>query len=223
MNTRLFIGRVAGCLVAGAVISTLVAWGCEYRRTARYSSARHLGQVVEGPMAWPVAVERWPERWRSTAPFNAQTKREEHEGVGCVDRVYTAMDRTMNIWALHEISSGWPCVCAAWYDVRWFPYDGRPRNVPMHDFADFWLNGLHVTAVTLDDFPVVKQPVYFPISPLWRGMIINSSFYGAAVFGCLLGVGLVRRIRRRRLGLCETCGYPVGVSTVCTECGKARA
>ncbi len=31
----------------------------------------------------------------------------------------------------------------------------------------------------------------------------------------------LRRLIRRRRGLCPTCAYPIGESATCTECGKA--
>ena len=42
-------------------------------------------------------------------------------------------------------------------------------------------------------------------------------FYGYDVLGFLRNR---RRLRRRRLGLCEHCKYPVGDFAVCPECGK---
>ena len=35
------------------------------------------------------------------------------------------------------------------------------------------------------------------------------------------GAGALRRFLRVRRGLCAKCGYPMGGSPVCSECGKA--
>lgn len=58
-----------------------------------------------------------------------------------------------------------------------------------------------------------------PWRPLWPGLAINAIFYGVIV-GLLFAVpGRVRRWRRVRRGLCPACGYPIGESTLCSECG----
>ena len=74
------------------------------------------------------------------------------------------------------------------------------------------LQGEHVGAAR--DLDVKLQPV-------WRGFLLNTVFYALAF---ILPAGMwwsLRRLIRRRRGLCPGCGYPMGESDVCTECGKA--
>lgn len=57
----------------------------------------------------------------------------------------------------------------------------------------------------------------------WSGLLVNPVLFAAAVGFALfvpfhLFVG-VRRLLRRRRGLCTHCGYPIGSSPACTECG----
>jgi hypothetical protein len=59
----------------------------------------------------------------------------------------------------------------------------------------------------------------FPFRPLWPGFAINTLFYAAILWLLFAAPFVLRRWRRVRRGLCPACGYPVGTSPVCTECG----
>jgi hypothetical protein len=60
-----------------------------------------------------------------------------------------------------------------------------------------------------------------PWRPVWLALFINAAFWGV-VLSCLWmlprwirsGVWLARR-------RCTVCGYPIGASPVCTECGHS--
>ena len=62
---------------------------------------------------------------------------------------------------------------------------------------------------------------YLPLRPMWPGFLVNSLLYGAILRLLVGGPLLLRRFIRGRHGQCPACGYPVGVSAVCTECGRA--
>lgn len=59
----------------------------------------------------------------------------------------------------------------------------------------------------------------------WTGFFFNPLLVVLSIGLVWLGpIGIKRAIidrRRRKLGRCSSCGYPVGVSPVCTECGAA--
>jgi hypothetical protein len=59
-----------------------------------------------------------------------------------------------------------------------------------------------------------------PLRPLWPGFAINTILYAAILWLLFAAPGFVRRRRRGRRGQCPACAYPVGSSTVCTECGR---
>ena len=62
-----------------------------------------------------------------------------------------------------------------------------------------------------------------PLAPIWPGFAVNSAIFGAAwgvVTLIVLGPGVIVRTRRNARSACFACGYPVGSSTVCTECGQ---
>ena len=69
-----------------------------------------------------------------------------------------------------------------------------------------------------------KDPV-LPWHPIWPGFAINTIFYAAILWLFIGGLFALRRFLRLRRGLrrglCPKCAYPMGESSVCTECGCA--
>jgi hypothetical protein len=67
----------------------------------------------------------------------------------------------------------------------------------------------------------VSRPL--PIAPLWFGQIVNAAFYGGLLWLAIHGPGHLRRWKRRRRGLCLTCGYDLrsAMHKRCPECGHA--
>jgi len=66
-----------------------------------------------------------------------------------------------------------------------------------------------------------RQPSFLPTRPLWPGFAINTLFYAGVLWVLFCGPFALRRMIRRRRGLCAACAYPIGSSEVCTECGAA--
>ncbi len=60
-----------------------------------------------------------------------------------------------------------------------------------------------------------------PLRPIWVGFALNTVFYAALVWLLIAGLSTLRRFLRLRRGLCPKCAYPMGESSVCTECGRA--
>lgn len=60
-----------------------------------------------------------------------------------------------------------------------------------------------------------------PLRPIWRNFAVNTLFYALILWLVVRGPFVLRRIIRQRRGRCPGCGYPVGSSAVCTECGSA--
>ncbi len=57
--------------------------------------------------------------------------------------------------------------------------------------------------------------------PLWFGFAVHTLFYAAILWLLACGLIAMRRLVRLKRGLCPACGYPMGESAVCSECGKA--
>jgi hypothetical protein len=70
-----------------------------------------------------------------------------------------------------------------------------------------------------------KNPPFhaFPMRPLCRGMLINSSAYALAMFLLFNAYPFCRTWLRRRAGRCAACGYDLtGITQgICPECGNA--
>lgn len=67
---------------------------------------------------------------------------------------------------------------------------------------------------------LISPPLSLPVAPIYSGLVINAAFYALLLWLLLTTPLAARRMLRRRRGLCEKCAYPIGVSAVCTECGK---
>jgi len=59
-----------------------------------------------------------------------------------------------------------------------------------------------------------------PLMPIWPGFAVNTLFYATLLWLLMYGLSALRRFLRLRRGLCPKCAYPMGESSVCTECGK---
>ncbi len=56
---------------------------------------------------------------------------------------------------------------------------------------------------------------------LWSpGFAINTILYATILWPLIPGPFVLRRFLRLRRGLCPKCAYPMGESSVCTECGR---
>lgn len=60
-----------------------------------------------------------------------------------------------------------------------------------------------------------------PLRFIWPGAAVNTVFYAALLWLLILAPRALRRSARLRRGSCLECGYPLGESMVCPECGAA--
>ena len=65
-----------------------------------------------------------------------------------------------------------------------------------------------------------ELPAYWSLRPIWPGFAVNTLFYATVLWLLIPGPFALRRLIRRRRGLCLACAYPMGESPTCTECGK---
>lgn len=151
---------------------------------------------------------------------------------------------------LYSVRAGWPAIAlASWiaHDVtwqnawdarvqtlrkKWVFSDGPPPAAAMQatigpatigpgDWkagvpAPLWLDSGRVAL-----FSPYAGPRILPLRPLPVGVAINTAFYGGLAWLVSGGAVLIRGYIRSRRGQCRACGYPIGVSAVCSECGKA--
>lgn len=83
--------------------------------------------------------------------------------------------------------------------------------------------------------PVERSPAgsevrVFPLHPIWRGQLLNTAIFAAAIFvAANLGRWLLANAHRARReirlgeGRCASCGYPLLTLLTCPECGHPRS
>ncbi len=108
-----------------------------------------------------------------------------------------------------EIACGWPlrAFTARWEVSRTGLYVGAIVNV-QHGFLGPGRG---------------SQRTVIPYSPIWTGLLGNITALGASAAGLAWLARSAVRLRRRRSGRCESCGYEVGTLDACPECGRGRA
>jgi hypothetical protein len=114
-----------------------------------------------------------------------------------------------------EHATGWP-VLAGWY--------GLDDSVSVsRDVVIDVKGGVPLQSPTpFGGFPVIAWRMRaLPLRPIWWGLAIDTTIYGAVWLALIGGAGVVRRGVRRRCGRCPRCGYDlVGLrDVVCPECG----
>lgn len=114
-------------------------------------------------------------------------------------------------WMHHR--AGWPALCLQGWSLR-----GDDRNVSL------WAPPLGSDrARSMYMIEKRKDRRGIPLAPIWSGFLINTLFYAAVLWLLFTTPARIRRMLRRRRGLCPACAYPTGESDTCSECGAPRA
>ena len=71
--------------------------------------------------------------------------------------------------------------------------------------------------------PASQAPVPEDGNKMTGFFVLNSVFYAVLLWALVSLPIVARRFWRLRAGRCPTCGYPIGESAVCTECGEGVA
>lgn len=153
----------------------------------------------------PLEGSDMPREWPSSTPHDQPWPAPEHwtEGgvFGCrvfdVGAAPSAPGR--NGFSMHVQRLGWPCPVIEQKQMWW-------------DWND----------------PLLSGPEPDPAPSLMpRGLILNPLLLGGGAWAVFVLPWLAARVATRwsryRRGRCMRCGYPVGESPVCTECGSAVA
>lgn len=116
------------------------------------------------------------------------------------------------------LTSGWP-MQSAWCDYRVF--DGA--TIDPEDRAPGLAGGVILGS---GGWGPNSIPKILPLRPRYPGFLVNTIFYAAAVALLIAAVRtpwVIRDARRRRRGACADCGYQLGASGTCSECGTETA
>ncbi len=116
----------------------------------------------------------------------------------------------------HIDARGWPCV------TLWCEY---VETTPTQ-YGGFQHEAVGAIGLPLAprDWAGIGLDFYeraLPLRPIWPAFAVNTILYGAILSLLIPGPFALRRFLRVRRGLCPKCAYPVGESSVCTECGGA--
>ena len=63
---------------------------------------------------------------------------------------------------------------------------------------------------------------HVPVFPMWRGLLENTVIYGVLTFGFVSCFSQIRALRRMKRGRCPACGFDLNgviVEDICPECG----
>lgn len=107
-----------------------------------------------------------------------------------------------------DIEAGWP-----WKSLRHFDRTELTNVKFMQQYLSF-RNQPRIASADADGF-------LLPTRPILSGFVLNSLLYAAVLWVVFVGVPASRRYIRLRRGLCPRCGYPIGASDRCSECGAA--
>jgi hypothetical protein len=221
-------------LIGGAVVNVGVAWwiGATLDAQMRDCPSRYGKRDVSQyglPGAdfwnWHVARQLAPTYCRTTSTwsdYDSPTKAVFYSGTPPTDFAEEFVpewapelspEANKECHADHSIIAweyGWPKIC-----VGGFAHIKRQQSQPLTIQTTC---AIVLEPKLLPDINFCRNAHMLVYKPLWPGFAINTLFFASAL-GLLIvpmfAVRLVRQVRRR----CMKCGYPVGVSAVCTECG----
>ena len=214
---------VLALLVAGAVVNMAVAWGCAVWIPASgpYIGERRAASLteLEADGAWRFwAIERYA---RSGAVLYRSHWDTRSELLDCDEITTRSTDLKPS-----ELAPSWAGLRtppAADYEIRHAHAYGWP-------FISMWQDYLYTGGGYGGDLVHGLQLAFLPadggfaravpLCPIWPGFAVNALFYAAVLCVPICGLFALRRLIRRRRGLCPACAYPMGESAVCTECGK---
>ncbi len=220
-------------LLAGAVVNVAVAWAIT--AVPKWRRETTVARKVE----WPHPVPKhWPQRAIRLQGGAFGWRHDQYSAIlmGFTDNGAQWVDGRFIIIIA---SAGWPCRALQsenWTDwvVSWEPgvsgnyrFDGQPRRT-------WWLSGIippvnvfgfgpqKTSAVKAPHWSLVGSDKTLPVRPVWTGFAVNTIFYAALLWLPFAPFTLRRLIRRRR-GLCPACAYDLrhGEHEACPECGRA--
>lgn len=222
MRRRLLI--IVCCLVAGAVLNTIVAWSC-----ALWSGPNTLADVEI--IKFDPDVHRWIAEHvglidpnihgdvGNTYSFGRSVRiAQAYLDASTFESGIVVYDYASVSWLpgeLQHVRAGWPCLAFE---------GGRGESSGIRALRSYQV--VDAVEITMDQGPSLltkKFPRMVPLAPIWSGFIINTLFYAALIWCVTAGPFVMRRALRKRRGRCLECAYPIGEGDVCTECGEATA
>ncbi len=194
--------------LAGSATTVAVAWACAMwadipsgqLERIMYDAGEQIPQKVPDwtddlPEGFPESVA-----WTTVYPRGLGVRYVELESYSH-DELYTYFD----LYFVYVVYAGWPfdaLRARAWAPSSPPELDGA-LVVDSRDFAP----------------PLYNMQRLLPVDVEWSGLVVNTIFYGGILYLLVRRPEAIRRFFRIRRAACAACGYPIGSSPVCTECG----
>ncbi len=236
MSNRYLI-RAAVCVLLGTITAMLVAWSCALGPDPGWRDER-----LRGYFEWEVDNTFWQVhlfvRNGSAVLFSSRdilelTREQRVKVANVLSKIPVLRQDELPAWSRfqhtptaqelaeyrevwREHAYGWPFLCAVYrQETDWQQRDagGNLVNSPRPSRT--------TSAITLTpSTPIIRRWDNLPTGILWAGYVADLTLYSMAAGALLvLPTALKPQIRKRR-ACCMECGYPVGESAVCAECGK---
>jgi hypothetical protein len=186
------IGKLASFLAAGAVLNVLVAWGCAAALDFEGAAASGAYAPLDNAYHW------WVVRWDATA------------GTRVMSRCWQDSDPgPFTEGRPQELLASWGQIVPpdpqdpetlAQIDEAWgFPFRAlacRVESRPAGSQAGMTTTTSKV--VHLREPKDAAEPgIYVPVGVVWRGFLLNTTFYGLVTLAVAAAVRDVRGLRRR--------------------------
>ncbi len=219
MKRRLLIVALFLCL--GAVLNVAVAWACAiWSPVCRDPLAIHIQHPpdvlsgAEGRSAQQPSYENTASGFGYTEYLTGISMRSTVASPAANNDPLESSGRTdpWTLWSPYSdpqaATAGWPLRTLDW-------------SVPKHASgrSSIYREGLRFPGTMA--WLRVAPDRRVPLRPLWLGFAVNTLFFAIVAASVWTPIVALRRYFRCRRGQCPACGYPVGVSGVCTECGRA--
>lgn len=213
-------------LLFGAIINAALALVCS--TMLRFQSGGASSKVLpeDAGLTW-LAEEGW--KRPDNSGIASQFLLQRHLNAGACYRIFQekpAFQRGIGPRTLSmEVDAGWPARSFWGGNIDRSPrgdirHDWRWSDSPQPDLPTFCRsNCIWSIDVQRGLSPLIPNRLV-PLKPIWPGFAVNTLFYATILWLIFFAPGAIRRMFRRRRHQCPACGYPIGVSPMCTECGK---
>jgi hypothetical protein len=231
---------ILGLLLFGAMANVLIAWACTWYVLPSRNMNGTAAHFESGPaLAQGWMVYRW-EEFGTTRIIGGNDRDEV--------RTTTSTAEVLPLWSEFEAMATRIGDSLVGKQVpRQGAFPSRPavpggiiedaRGWPMRSMRCWWDCGNTAqteantdeylrAGILLEPYVPARPRSYslddqraLPLQPIAVGFMANTMAYALALFLLFSFVLWTKRTFRRLRGCCRKCGYPVGTSPVCTECG----
>ncbi len=204
---RWWIFRVCIVVALAVLVNIAVAWGCSvWGIETRFEGKRASDTVNE------MHDERVPDHLQGNFD-DVIVERGLGFGICCEIWQAIMLKNPAMTRRLYRCTSGWPLRCMRWSEQHLRIHDRIGRRWT-------WANGVHAgvgTPTTFQTLPPLERRL--PLQPIMPAFALGTLMWMLPIGLLWLCPGLLRRHLRRKRNRCPACGYPIGASPVCTECG----